>query len=206
MRKPGWLTVAVVLLAGSGAVRGAGGEAEAQKQSSAGAWPAALERVQLEDLGATAPVLVRIHLASQLDVALARLAQERSTRPEVRRLGRLVAADVQRADEAIVRYAKSRRDLDLEAATRVIDHTRALQRHVADVEARMKQVPGGSFDQPYLLVMSTMVDETLELLGEGWRTAQDPRLRAEIVHLGNLMRQHQEVARAIAARTPPPQG
>lgn len=196
MRKPDLLVFAAVLLFAS-AVRGA----EGTVNEAAGPWPEPLERAQRRALETLAPALVRVHLTNKLEIALGRMAEERGVRPEVRRFGRLLAADLERADAVLVRRARSDRDLDLEAATQIVDHTAALRRHVADVEGRMKAVPRGQFDEPYLLVMGELVDEALELLDEAWHSVQDHRLRTELGRLTTLMEQHGEIARTLSVVT-----
>jgi predicted outer membrane protein len=196
MRKPDLLVFGAVLLFAS-AVRGA----EGAVGEAAGPWPEPLERAQRRALETVAPALVRVHLTNKLEIALGRMAEERGVRPEVRRFGRLLAADLERADAVLVRRARSDRDLDLEAATQIVDHTAALRKHVADVEGRMKAVPGGQFDEPYLLVMRELVDEALELLDDAWYSVQDHRLRTELGRLTTLMEQHGEIARTLSVVT-----
>jgi predicted outer membrane protein len=179
--------------------------AAAHGQTAPPAWPPELEQAQREALDVAAPTLVRVHLATGLGASLGKLAERRGTAPEVRRLGRLVAADLARAGEALEKYTATRHQLGLHRITRIVDHTQALRRHVTEVRDQLAALQGAAFDQRFLEAMSRMPGEMLELLGEGWQAAPDPRLRAELERTAALMQQHRELADGLLAR-PRPRG
>jgi hypothetical protein len=160
-------------------------------------WPAEREKVSRQALDATATVLVRVHLTNTLEMALGRLAQARGQRPEVRRLGQLLVADVARADRTLARYSRQKCDLGMEALTGVIDHTGVLRRHVDEVSGSIEALSGPAFDAHFLGFVSTLDGEVLDLVAEGWRMVPDPRLRAELGRIGALIDQHRQIARAL---------
>ena len=160
-------------------------------------WPPEIELTTRKALEATAPILVRVHLTVALEAAVGQLAQQRGTRPEVRRLGRLVAADMARADKALVVYTREKHQLNLAEVTRIVDHTEALRRHVDEVRVQLQSLSGEAFDERFLTMMSQMPQEALEVLGEGWQMVHEPRLRAELNRIALMMEQHREIADSL---------
>lgn len=163
-------------------------------------WPSSLEKLQRDALNESATVLVRVHLAIKLEQGLGRLAKQRGSTPEVRRLGALMATDMSRSDDELAGHVRDEYGLDLARITRIVDHTGTLRRHVRDVRAQFAGLQGAAFDARFVDAVSRVSEEILTPLEEGWRATPQPRVRAHLDRLAAMTQQHRQIADGLRSK------
>lgn len=176
------------------------GQAEAEvnrgtKESPAG-WPVTQEVTQRRTLAAALPAVVRVHFAHQLQSAIGRMAEQKAGSAEVRRLGRLIAADHERAGRELRSYA-GRRGLDLDAVATNADADGAVGRHLDLIKADFAALSGAQFDARFLAAVSGAHDDSLDLMGDAWFRSEDPTLRTVLERTAPVLAQHRQIAEAL---------
>lgn len=164
-------------------------------------WPSSVEASERRALGESLPALLRVHLAHQVQAQLGRLAEQRGSTPEVRRFGRLVAADHERTGRALASYAADDRTLDLNALVKRADPAGVIHQRIQRVKGELTALSGTAFDHHFLRMMAGAHDDSLTLLADARFSTQDPELRVLIDRTAPVMQQHQQIAQGLLSRS-----
>jgi predicted outer membrane protein len=183
-----------VVLAGAGV---AGAQVHSGTKESPAGWPVTQEVAQRRTLAVTLPALVRVHFAHQLQAAIGRQAQQRGATAEVRRLGRLMAADHERATRALRAHAREQRGLDIDAVASKADKDGAVRRHLELVKADFAALSGAQFDDRFLTAVSGAHQDSLDLMSDAWVRSEDPALRTLLNRTAPVLAQHRQIAEAL---------
>lgn len=149
-----------------------------------------------ESQAMNAKILSDLHQDNVHEIALARLAADKATTPELKEYANDLVQAHTRADEQLVKLARDE-GINLDEASQSQN-----QAQLATFE-RLRGLSGSAFDQEYLKVVIDAHDQTLTRVQTTLTSVQDEDVRNYLDKLVPDMRKLQEDARKI---TPPPTG
>lgn len=144
-------------------------------------------------LSATDTEFIRqAHQGNMAEVALSRLAleQRRNASADVRQYAQMMIQEHTQADAQLLQLAKR------EGVT--IPQNQALDAEHQQISERLAQLSGNRFDRAYMRAMVADHLKTVGLFQQQAQQGQDPDVRAFATQLLPSLRQHLQMARAMA--------
>ncbi len=172
-----------------------------------GWWPEVLERTFRDALSFSREMMARIHHANLNAVEVGQLAERRASSPELRRYGRLLAADRQLQDAQLVDYAAHRMGVTIGPPELVMEAERELVQQRAAQVARLQTLAGPAFDRELLALLVRDNESSLELVDQSRVQLDDPALRIMLDQTLPVLQQHERIGQVLRGRaTVSPEG
>lgn len=165
-----------------------------------GWWPEVMERTFSDALSFSQEMMARVHYAHQMATELGRLAEERAGAPELRRYGRLIAADRRLQDAQVIDYATRRLGVSLSSPQFVMETEREFLQQRAAKWDHLKTLAGPAFDGELLALASSDNQSDLELIDHARIQVDDPTLRIMFDQTMPILEQHETIVQALRSQ------
>jgi len=175
-------------------------EAAPRAAPKTGWWPETLERTFRDALSFSREMMARIHHANQLAIQVGRLAEERARSPEVRRYGKLIAADRRLQDHELLDYAATQMGMTLGPPELVMDAERDIERQRATKVAHLRTLNGISFDRELLALVWSDNRSAIELIDHARTQVDDPNLRIMFDNTLPILHQHEKIIQVLGSK------
>ncbi len=139
-----------------------------------------------------AEVASALHDMNVLEIRLGQLASERGSRPEVRRLGELLAADHRKADLELMKIARR--------GGIALDPLGYVERRPMNGTDRLEGLEGAAFDRAFLEDVVRAHREAIAELERVRRDLDDQALARLSRKVQPLLEQHLEIAESLLRR------
>ena len=159
-------------------------------QTHASSAPAAPERAN------TRTVLSQIHEANLMEIALAKMAEEKGSTSEVRAYADQLVQDHTNVDETIVAMAQ-KSVAHLQNGTAAHREGRREMAHEKQLEQKLKSANGSDFDRLFLQQTSSDHERLIRKLQHDREDASDDELEALIDKMIPILEQHRELAQIL---------
>jgi predicted outer membrane protein len=169
--------------------------------SQTGWWSEGLERTFSDTLSFSRETMARVHYANQLAAALGRLAEESASSPELRRYGRLLAADRQLQDAQVLDYASRRMGGALSSPQWGMEAERALVQRRTERLDRLRSLVGPAFNSEFLALASDDNQSDIDLFDYARTQLDDPSLRIMFDKTMPILQQHEKIVKALRSKT-----
>lgn len=165
-----------------------------------GWWSEGLERTFSDTLSFSKETLARVHYANRLATVLGRLAEESAGSPELRRYGRLLAADRQIQDAQVLVYASRRMGMALGPPQWGMEAERQLALRRAERLARLRMLVGTAFDREFLALALDDNQSDMGLFDYARTQLDDPTLRIMFDKTMPILQQHEKIVQVLRSR------
>jgi predicted outer membrane protein len=165
-----------------------------------GWWPEVMERTFSDALSFSQEMMARVHYSNQLAAELGRLAEVKTASPEVRRFGRLIAADRQLEDKQMLEYASHRMGVALGPPQFVMESERDLVMQRMARFDYLKTVAGPDFDTEFLALALADNQTDFELIDHAATQVDDPTLRIMFDQMIPILEQHEIIMQALRSQ------
>ncbi len=165
-----------------------------------GWWSEGLERTFSDTLSFSKETLARVHHANRLATMLGRLAEESAASSELRRYGRLLAADRQIQDAQVIDYASRRMGVTLEAPQWGMEAERESVQQRAERLANLRTLVGQAFDREFLALAFDDNQSDMGLFDYARTQLDDPTLRIMFDKTMPILRQHEKIVQVLRSR------
>jgi predicted outer membrane protein len=168
--------------------------------SQTGWWSEGLERTFSDTLSFSKETMTRVHYANQLAATLGQLAEESAGVPELRRYGRLLAADRQIQDAQVLDYAYRRMGVTLGTPQWGMEAERQLVERRAGRLALLRTMIGADFDREFLALASDDNQSDMGLVDYARTQLDDPTLRIMFDKTMPILQQHEKIVQVLRSR------
>ena len=168
-----------------------------RNSAATGWWPEVMERTFSDVLSFSQEMMARVHFSNQSATELGRLAEVRASSPELRRYGRLVAADRQLQDAQIVDYATRRMGVSLGPPQFVMEAERELVMQRRAKVDQLRTLAGLGFDGEFLALAWEDNQAAIELVDHARTQLDDPTLRIMLNQTMPILEQHERILRGL---------
>lgn len=165
-----------------------------------GWWSEGLERTFSDTLSFSKETLARVHYANRLATMLGRLAEESAGSPELRRYGRLLAADRRIQDAQVLDYASRRMGVTLESPQWGMEAERESVQERAERLANLRTLVGTAFDREFLALAFDDNQSDMGLFDYARTQLDDPTLRIMFDKTMPILRQHEKIVQVLRSR------
>jgi putative membrane protein len=147
---------------------------------------------------ADSQLVATLHQVNQIEVQAGQLAQQNGSGPRVRRYGRTLIREHRRADQQLRQYARSSQmDVAVPPPAAAMAELNAARRRLHNLQS----LHGSVFDQDFADVTIQTNKRTIRLVNNGRRQTADRRFKAMLGQVALQLRQHQQMAGDLVARS-----
>ena len=149
-------------------------------------------------------VIAKVHQANQMEIEIGKLAQQKGASADVKRYGRVLAADHQKGDQLVTALAAKK---GLNRIPEPPPQTPADKEDMQKQQMMMQQLQqadGAQFDAVFAKAMVEAHEKAVAMVSEASGQVGDRDLRDTLKKLVPILKQHLEIAQRLSSRVTPP--